>query len=388
MAGFLSMAGARVIDALLAAIAADFATSIETVSVIVAAFTLGYGIAQLPLGAAGARFGKVRLIVAALLFYALFTGLCAVASGVVPLAALRVCAGAASAGLIPTCLAYLGDVVRYEDRQVAISRFLYGIVLAQLVAGPLGGLFGDTLGWRLVFIVLAALALGLAALIAAHKAFRAPPVVEAALGAARYRGLVTAKRARMLLALTFAEGVALMGGVPFLAPYLHGGFGLSYRGAGLVVACFGVGAMLYTWRAKRLLALLGESGLALCGGVLAACGYAAGMAVPSWPGFLAVEVAIGAGYFMLHSVMQVRATELLPQARSVAVSGFVFMLFLGQSAGALAMGWMIGNYGYAAAFLVEAALLFMLTFAIARYLRAVVPPEEAGAALAPAGLLR
>src|SRR5690349_12292949 len=78
-AGFLSSAGARIIDPLLAAIAHDFGTSVPAVSVVVAAFTLPYGLCQLVLGPAGDRFGKLRLMLLALLGYALFTGACGLA---------------------------------------------------------------------------------------------------------------------------------------------------------------------------------------------------------------------------------------------------------------------------------------------------------------------
>ena len=36
--------------------------------------------------------------------------------------------------------------------------------------------------------------------------------------------------------------------------------------------------------------------------------------------FVPVELALGLGFFMLHSVLQARATEMLPQARATAVA--------------------------------------------------------------------
>jgi predicted MFS family arabinose efflux permease len=71
-------------------------------------------------------------------------------------------------------------------------------------------------------------------------------------------------------------------------------------------------------------------------------------------------MAIGFGYFMMHTVLQSRATELVPEARSTAVSFFVFMLFLGQALGALGFGAAIAAWGYRLAFLGGAAALFTL----------------------------
>ena len=84
---------------------------------------------------------------------------------------------------------------------------------------------------------------------------------------------------------------------------------------------------------------------------------AAAAAAHSWILLIPVEFALGLGYFMLHTVLQARATELLPDARSTAVSSFVFMLFTGQSLGALASGTVIGWGGYSIAFGIDASLL-------------------------------
>jgi predicted MFS family arabinose efflux permease len=59
-------------------------------------------------------------------------------------------------------------------------------------------------------------------------------------------------------------------------------------------------------------------------------------------------------------VLQSRATELVPEARSTAVSIFVFMLFLGQAVGALGFGAAIAAWGYRASVWGAAAGLVLL----------------------------
>jgi predicted MFS family arabinose efflux permease len=63
---------------------------------------------------------------------------------------------------------------------------------------------------------------------------------------------------------------------------------------------------------------------------------------------------------MMHTVLQSRATELMPEARSTAVSIFVFMLFLGQAVGALACGAAIAAWGYRPAFTLLAGAMVVL----------------------------
>lgn len=376
--GFLSSAGARIVDPLLAPIAADFHATIPQVSIVIAAFVLPYGLNQIILGPVGDRFGKLRVMLGALIGYTIFTGACSLSADLPALTVLRACAGASSAGLIPVCLAYIGDAVPYAIRQVTVSRFLTGVVLAQTVSGPIGGLFGDHVGWRGVFVLLAVCG----AVVAASLAVRIRSLPDrrgtASFERANYVAMAITPVARKLLLATVLEGALLPGCFPFIAPYLSHQFGLSYGVVGLILAAFGIGAFGYTLYASSLIAHLGESGQMLLGGGLIAGVLVLGMLSPSWLVFIVVQAGIGLGYFALHTVMQARATELLPDARSTAVSTFVFLLFLGQAIGALAMGAAIGAFGYRAAFLGDAAGIVLLTLWLARFVRRSSDQQAAG----------
>jgi len=377
-AGFLSAIGARIVDPLLAALASEFNTTISVVSLLITAFTFAYGCNQLILGPLGDRFGKLRLLLGALACYTLFMFACALAADLPILIALRACAGAASAGLIPTCLAYIGDAVRYEDRQVVLSRFLMGVVLAQALAGPLGGLFGEFLGWRGVFALLGAggLVVGLA-LAARLRHLPDRRHNDSTFRRAAYSVLIRHRPARLLLIVTVVEGILLPGSFPFIAPYLVDQFGLSYFAVGLILSCLGLGAMIYTRYAAFLLQKLGEAGLVLYGGLLIAVTMGIALLLNRWALFILVEVALGLGYFMLHSVMQARATELLPDARATAVSLFIFMLFIGQGLGAVLMGGAIALWGYGTAFQLNVAATLALTVWLANYMRRTAAAQAA-----------
>jgi predicted MFS family arabinose efflux permease len=369
-AGFLSSAGARVIDPLLAPMAQDLHVSIPAVSIVIAAFTIPYGLNQLLLGPMGDRYGKLRVILGALIAYAVATAGCAFARNLLTLTLLRALAGASSAGLIPVCLAYIGDCVPYSLRQVVLGRFLTGVTLALMAAGPIGGAFGQYISWRGVFLLLSAGALLLATLIGLR--LRQVPDSRhdgALLDFRPYGTLARHPLARRLLLATMVEGALMAGSFPFLAPYLHVRFGLAFGPIGLVLACFGVGAFLYTRYAKALVHRLGEPGLVVIGGFGMAAALACSMALPNWIGFLAVELVLGLGYLMLHGVLQTRATEMLPVARGTAVASFALMLFVGQALGALAIGLAISRLGYSWAFRLDAVLILALTLFLFGLLR-------------------
>ncbi len=369
-AGFLSSAGARIVDPVLHAVATEFRVGVSDLWVVIAAFTLPYGLNQLVLGPVGDRFGKLRVILGALIGYAVFTGACGFASDLSALSVLRACAGAASAGIIPVGMAYIGDAVPYEERQVTLSKFLTGSVLAQILAGPVGGVFGQYLGWRGVFLLLA----GLAVLVAGAFAWRMKGLPDRRAPGRMFKPELYVRMARhrtgrLVLLAAALDGMLFLGCFPFLAPFLHEAFALSYAHVGLILAFFGVGAFGYTRLARWLVPRLGEGGMVLSGGLLMAGGLVVGVVSTAWPLFILVELMLGLGFFMLHSVLQAQATEMLPQARATAVATFACLLFLGQSVGALVMGGLIGRYGYGAAFLADACGIVVVASWLWRVLR-------------------
>ena len=104
--------------------------------------------------------------------------LCAVAPTIELLFALRVLAGMAAGGVIPTSLGMIGDRVAMASRQVAISRFLAAVILGQLAGSSVSGLLAAWIGWRGVFGLAAALTA--AAALGAIFGFREEPAAARA----------------------------------------------------------------------------------------------------------------------------------------------------------------------------------------------------------------
>ena len=357
-AGFAAGAGIRLLDPLLPLVAAEFRITVAAATIIVAGFMLPYGLGQLVTGPLGDRFGKVRVACCALFLYGLAQIACAFAFGLPLLIALRAMSGLFAGAIIPLLLAHIGDTVPYGERQETIGRFLTGMVMAQMLTGPIAGLLGEVVGWRGAFVVLGLLAVAVSLLMASqfarsgHALWQMPTD-----GGGRGQGIFAFVRllahpaARQLLIAAFFDGFLLFGGAfPYVGSYLIQQFGLSVAGSGLVVAGFGLGAFLYTRIARWLIQAMGEGGLLLAGGVGLALGVALLAVVPDWHAIAAIQFLLGLLFYMFHGVLQARATEVMPEARGTAVAAFALALFLGQTAGSLGFGAMLALANYRTAF--------------------------------------
>src|SRR5512132_3756051 len=156
-AGFASQAMVRVTDSLLPQIAADFGTTVGAASIVVAAYAVSHGSIQLVIGPVGDRFGKYRTVAVMCALAVVLVALCGTVQSLGALAAARFASGAAAGWIIPTSMAYVGDVTPYERRQPILARYLSGQIFGQLFGQAAGGVLGDFFGWRNVFFLLAAL---------------------------------------------------------------------------------------------------------------------------------------------------------------------------------------------------------------------------------------
>ena len=99
--------------------------------------------------------------------------------------------------------------------------------------------------------------------------------------------------------------------------------------AGLVVAAFAVGGMVYSLSVRQLLRWFGQKQIMTAGGAFAALGLFIVAAGPPWPVQALAFAAMGCGFYMLHASIQVYVTEFAPATRSSAVAFHTFSFFIG-----------------------------------------------------------
>src|SRR5215211_1650826 len=118
LCGFSGALATRLFDPLITSIAADFATPVSVVALLSSAFALPFGLSQPFLGPTGDAFGKAVVIRIAVSVLAL----CLMASTFAPdlklLFVSRVLGGVAAGGIMPVCMALIGDKFSLAIRQV------------------------------------------------------------------------------------------------------------------------------------------------------------------------------------------------------------------------------------------------------------------------------
>ncbi len=374
-AGFASQAMVRVTDSLLPQIAADFGTSVGEASIVVAAYAVSHGSIQLIIGPVGDRFGKYRMVAVMCALASVLVALCGTVHSLSALALTRFASGAAAGWIIPTSMAYIGDVTPYEGRQPILGRYLSGQIAGQLFGQAAGGVLGDFLGWRKVFFVLAGM-FAIATVGLVFELLRNPQTRIAPRADVRSRGFIadyaavfSSPWARFIILAVFIEASIGWGAFAYVGADLHARFGLSFAAVGLIVGTFGAGGLLYAASVQQLVDLFGQPGLAVFGGTMMGIAYLVLASEAAWWLAPLAVTAIGLGFYALHNTLQTNATQMTPQARATGVAIFSSAIYLGQMLGVAAGAPIFDRFSAVPLFIVTAIALPALSFWFAHKLR-------------------
>jgi predicted MFS family arabinose efflux permease len=378
LAGFSAALSTRALDPVLPHVADDFAISITMAASIAAGFALIYALVQPAIGAAADLFGKARLMTACLALLGVACILGALATSFAGLFASRILAGIAAGGVFPVALGLTADLVAPAKRQVAIGRTMAGSMTGNLLGSSASGIIGDFIGWRGVLVILGAL--GLIAAVAVAAGFRgaaltAPPKTDLKTLRQGYRTIFANPNTRFCYSAVFVEGCCVFGLFPFIAAFLFDLGEKSLSIAGIVIAGFAVGGLLYTFTVSRMLPRLGVKGMMIAGGSLVALQLGALAFGPGWKLQFASMLLMGWGFYMIHGCLQVFASELSIGARATAMSLHSFFFFMGQTVGPLAYGFGLHHGGKVPTLLASAAIMVVLGLVCARLLRQRAPSD-------------
>jgi predicted MFS family arabinose efflux permease len=349
----------RSVDPVIPQIAEGLNVTPTTAAMLSTGFTLPYALIQPVLGALADMFSKTRLIVVCMLIVGIATLACGLATNFETLMALRVVAGITAGGVFPIALAVAGDRVPVQQRQVAIGRLLFAAMSGNLLGASGAGVIGDLFGWRGVFFVTGAI--DLIALAVAYPGFRSmderPGRFDLSTLLPNYRAIFSNPMAKYCFGAVFLEGVFLFGVFPYMAEFLRTEGEPRASIAGVVIAGFGIGGVIYTFMVGWLLEHFRERQLMAAGGmVMGFCLVMIALRMP-WPVEFANFMLLGFGFYLLHGCIQVYVTELAPSARGSATAGHSMFFFLGHAAGPVVYGLGLSGVGATPVLLLGAAVL-------------------------------
>jgi predicted MFS family arabinose efflux permease len=288
------------------------------------------------------------------------------------LVGMRITAGLVAGGVFPAAMALVGDLVPVGQRQVAIGRLLAIGLTGNLLGASIAGVIGDLFGWRGIFLVLGLF--GLVVAVAAFFAFRnvsvpKPSAFRLATIVEGFRSVFADPRAKVCFSAVFVEAVFIQGLFPYVAILLIAAGETRASIAGIVIAAFGLGGVVYSLSVPVLVAKIEQRLLMILGGSMAAVALALIAFNFPWHIQTIVFALFGFGFYLLHGSIQVHVTELSPTARGVAASLHSCFFYLGQASGPVVYGYGFAHAGEAPTLLVGAALVLMVGFACARLLR-------------------
>ena len=218
-----------VVNVALPTIGRDFHATLAELQWVVNAYTLTLAALILLGGSLGDRYGRRRVFVTGVIWFAVASALCAVAPDIQTLIVARALEGIGGALLTPGSLAIIQASFVQEDRPKAVGAWsgLGGVAGA---IGPfLGGWLVSAAGWRWVFLI----NLPLAAMVVAVAVRHVPETRdEGTRGRFDVRGAVLAALA--LTGITYALTEAPQPGIPKVAVAVAAVLGLACA-AGFIV---------------------------------------------------------------------------------------------------------------------------------------------------------
>lgn len=372
LAVFATTLFVRALDPVIPPIAHDFNVAPSTVALLATAFALPYAIMQPLLGGLADAFGKARLMTYSLVALLLAALVGAAAPNIYVLFASRMVAGALAGGVFPIGLAIVGDLVPVKDRQVAISRLLGAGMLGNLMGSPATGMVADYVGWRGVFFLMAGLAMF--AIVAAVIGFRGMPRTEAGKAdlstlPATYRSIFANPLAKICYISVLTEAVVLFGLFPYMATLLQAGGETRAAIAGVVLSGFGAGGLVYATLVRHMLNILGERRLMISGGTIMGLAIMTVALRLSWQADFVTFAVLGFGFYTLHGVIQIYASELAPHARGSAMALHSSFFFFGNAIGPIVYGVALPTVGLTATVVASGLVLITVGLVCSRWLR-------------------
>lgn len=341
LGNFVIGTGVMVVPGTLNDISASLNVSIPQAGQLITAAAILMGLGAPAFATLVAGWDRRRLLTLSLLWYALLTGVCALAPSYAVLLPLRVLAVIAPAIFTPQAAASVGLLVPPAQRGRAITFVFLGWSVASVMGMPLSAWIGGTLGWRWAFGLVA-----LMALVSAGWVWRDMPdgIRPAALTRAAWQQTLGSAPLMLAVGVTLLSAFGQFTLFSYFAPYFLQTLGLGGAALSLMFLWFGAFGLagnigLTRWvdrlgAPRAVLFTLGAIALSLLLWPLGRLGV--------WQQAL-VLVPWALGCFAVNSAQQARLVHLSPALAPATVALNTSAMYGGQALGAALGGALIAQ---------------------------------------------
>jgi Bcr/CflA subfamily drug resistance transporter len=238
----------------LPAIQTHFGVSTGTAQLALSLSMLGIAVATLAYGSLSDRFGRRPVMLAGMAVLLGGSLVCALASSIEMLIVGRIVQAAGGAAGMVVTRAIVLDLYGREGASRVMAELMAAMMVAPMLATPLGGLVNDYLGWRVNFLTIALAAAGTLALVVFGLGETRRPSADA-----RPESLLKGYR-RLFASATF-DGFACQGAFAMAAfitfmtaapTYLTGSLGISATAVGFNFVAVSAGFMAGSLLASRM----------------------------------------------------------------------------------------------------------------------------------------
>jgi predicted MFS family arabinose efflux permease len=365
-ATFLIFFQAYMVSPLIPRLSVLFGVSAQTMGLIVPAYMIPYGVSTLFYGLISDRLGRLPIMLTSLIAFVILTAVTATSQSSGAMVAWRLLTGLGASGVVPLGLALIGDLFPYERRGRPLG-WMFGAMAGGMAFGStLGVLVEPFIGWRTLFVVVAASATLTLVLLLPYRSLIRVSAARSKLSLhqvlAGYRGLVSTVRGARTYAYVLLNAIFHSGVYTWLGLYFTRRYGVGEVGVGLALLGYGVPGMILGPVVGRIADRWGRRWLIPMGLMVAALSAAILIpGVPLLPAALAVTT-LSLGYDMTQPLLAGIVTSFDPKRGGQAMGLNVFALFTGFGLGSLLFGGAL-SAGFGPALAIFSGILLVAAIA-------------------------
>ena len=351
----------------------------QKIGLIVPAYMIAYGISTLFYGLLSDWLGRGKLIRFSLIAFILLTALTATAQSANEMILWRLLTGLGASGVVPLSLAMIGDLYPFEKRGRPLGLLFAAMEGGMAVGSTAGVMLAPFTGWRMLFIITAAIAAGILWILISYLSLSStpsatsPPSVKQVFSG--FRDLLSTKRGLRTYSYVFWNGIFHSAIYTWLGLYFSQRYNLGEVGIGLAILGYGVPGLLLGSTIGKAADKWGRLWLIIPGlGIAAIATAMMAFEIPLVLAAVAVTL-ISLGYDLTQPLFAGIVTQLGGKKRGGQAMGLnVFALFTGFGLGSLLFGEAL-RLSFFTALAIFAAVQLVATFAAIPLFRAEVPQK-------------